>query len=68
MNKNGFTRKWARSTRYPTETIADADYANDQALPTRTPVQAESLLDSLEAAARGLIIKMRSNNTGIRLF
>ena len=41
-NKNGFALKRARSRLYPTETVTDADYADDQALLTNTPVQAES--------------------------
>ena len=32
MQENGFTLKKARSRQYPTETITDADYADDIAL------------------------------------
>ena len=51
--KNGFTLKKARR-RYPAETITDADYADDLALLANTPIQAESLLQSLEKAAGGI--------------
>ena len=51
MKENGFILKKARSRRYPAQTITDADYADDIALLANTPVQAESLLHSLEKAA-----------------
>ena len=51
IKENGFTLKKARNKRYPTETITNADYADDIALLANTPSQAESLLYSLELAA-----------------
>ena len=42
-----------RSGRYTEETMTDADCADDLVLLTNTSVQAESLLHSLEKAARG---------------
>ena len=52
-------RKWshtkkARSRQYLTETIIDADYIDDLALLANTPMQAESLLHSLEQEAQGI--------------
>ena len=43
MKENGFTLAKARSRRYPTQTITDADYADDIALLANKPTQAESL-------------------------
>ena len=54
MKENCFILKKARSRRYPTQTITDADYADDRALLTNTPTLAESLLYSLEQAAGGI--------------
>ena len=47
----GFTQGNARSRRYSTQTIADADYADDIAFLANTPAQAESFLQSLERGA-----------------
>ena len=49
-----FTLKKARSRRYPTETIMDADYADDIVLLANTLTQAKSLLHSLEQATGGI--------------
>ena len=43
-----------RNRRYPAKTITDADYADDIAILTNTPNQAETLLHSLEWAATGI--------------
>ena len=43
-----------KSRRYPVQTITDACYADDNALLTNTPAQAESLLHNLEKAAGGI--------------
>ena len=51
MKENGFTLKQARSRQYPTETIMDADVIVHLA---NTPIQAESLLHSLEEGAGGI--------------
>ena len=45
---------YSRSKLYPTETTIDEDNADDLALHTTTPAQAESLLHSLEQAAWGI--------------
>ena len=46
--------KKARSRRYPTKIMTDADYADDPALLSKIPVQTESLLHSTEKAAGGI--------------
>ena len=51
IKENGFKLTKERSRRYPTQTIMDADYADDIALLANTPAQAETLLHSLEWAA-----------------
>ena len=54
MKDNGFRLTKERSRRYTAHTITDADYADDIALLTNTPAQAETLLHSLERAAAGI--------------
>ena len=54
MKGNGFKLAKERSWRYPTQTILDADYADDIALIANTHAQAESLLHSLKRAAGGI--------------
>ena len=43
-------KKKVRSRRYPAQTFTDAGYADDIALLTNTPIQAESQLHNLEQA------------------
>ena len=52
MNDNGFKLAKERSRRYPAQTITDADYIDDTALLANIPIQAETLLHSLERATR----------------
>ena len=47
MKENGFKLRKERSRRYPAQTITDADYADDIALLSNTPIQAETLLHRL---------------------
>ena len=54
MKDNGFKLAKERGRRYPTQTITDADYADDIALLANTPAQAETLLHCLERAAAGI--------------
>ena len=54
MKENDFRLAKNRSRRYPEQTITDADYADDIALLANTPIQAESLLHSLERVAGGI--------------
>ena len=44
MKENDFTPQVAKCRKYPVETINDTDYADDLALLTNTPAQADSLL------------------------
>ena len=51
----------ARSRRYPTWTITDADYTDDRALLANTPAQVESLLHSLEQAAGSICLYVNAD-------
>ena len=53
IRENGFELTKKRGRRYPAKTITDANYADDIAILTNTPDQAETLLHSLEQAAAG---------------
>ena len=52
-----------RSRRYPTQTITDADYADDIALLANTPAWAESLLHSLVRVAAGIGLNINAHKT-----
>ena len=54
IKDNGFKLAMERNRRYPTQTITDADYADDIALLANTTARAESLLHSLEWAVAGI--------------
>ena len=58
---NGFELK--RSWRYPAKTITDADYTDDIAILANTPIQAETLLHSLERAAAGIDLYVNAHKT-----
>ena len=49
-------------------TMTDSDYADDLVLLVSTPVRAESLLHSLEPAARGIDLYMNANKTEYMCF
>ena len=61
--ENGFELKKKRSRRYPAKTITDADYADDIAILTNTPNQAETLLHSLERTAAGIGLHVNAHKT-----
>ena len=63
IRENGFKLTKKRSKRYPAKTITDADYADDLALLTNTPNQAETLLHSLERAAAGIGLHVNAHKT-----
>ena len=64
IRENGFKLAKKRSRRYPAKTITDyADYADDRALLANTPNQAETLLHSLERAARGIGLHVNAHKT-----
>ena len=68
MKENGSTLAKARSRRYPTQTITDADYADDIALLVNTPASAESLLHSLELEAGGNGLHVKAVETEFMCF
>ena len=63
IRENGFELTKKRSRRYPAKTITDADYADDRAILTNTPDQAETLLHSLERAAAGISLYVNAHKT-----
>ena len=63
MKEKGFTLAKARSKRYITRTITDADYADDIALLANTSKQAQSLLHSLKRAAGGIRLHVNAEKT-----
>ena len=68
MKENSFTLAKARSRRYPTQTIKDADDADNISLLANTPTQAESLLHSLERAAGGIGLHVNADKTEYMCF
>ena len=63
IRENSFTLKKVRSSEYPAETITDADYADNLVLLDNKPVQAESILHSVEQGAGGIIFHVNANKT-----
>ena len=61
-------KKKTRSRRYATETITDADFADNLALLTNTPAQAEFILHSLEQIAGGIGLNVNTNKTKFMCF
>ena len=48
IKENGFELTKKRSRKYPAKIIIDVDYADDIAILANTPIQAKTLLHSLE--------------------
>ena len=67
MKDNSFKLTKERSRRYSTQTITDADYADDTALLANTPAKAEALQHNLERAAACIGIHVNVDD-GIRVF
>ena len=65
---NGFKLAKERSRKYPTQTITDADYQDDIALPANTPAQAETLLHCLEWAAAVIHLNVNADKTEYEWF
>ena len=63
MKENSFKLAKERSRRYTAQTITEADYADDIALPANTPAQAESLLHKLERAVGGIGLHVNTEKT-----
>ena len=59
--------KKAKSRRYPVETITDADYADNMALLTKAPTQAEYLLHYLEQEAGGIDLHENEEKNGVHV-
>ena len=63
IREHGFELTKERSRRYPAKTITDANYADDIALLSSTPNQAETLLHSVERAAAGVGLHVNAHKT-----
>ena len=63
IKENCFELTKKRSRRYPATTITDVDYADDIAILTNTPDQAETLLHSLERAATSIGLYVNAHKT-----
>ena len=59
----GKKKKKAKSRRYPAQTITDTNFADDIALLSNTPNQAESLLHSLGQATGGIDLHVNADKT-----
>ena len=68
MKENGFKLAKERSRRYATQTITDADNADDLALLENSPAQAESMLRNLEQAAGGIGLHVNADETEYMCF
>ena len=68
MKNNGFKLAKERSRRCPTQTITDADFADDIALLANTPVQSETLLHSQDRAAAGIGLHVNAHKTEYMCF
>ena len=68
MKENRFKLTKERSRRYPTQTITDADYADDIALLANTSAQAKTLQHSLEWAAAGIGLHVTAHRTEYMCF
>ena len=68
IKENGFKQAKESSRRYHTQTITDADYADDIALLPNTPAQAESLLHNRERAAAGISLYVNADKTEYMCF
>ena len=66
--KNGFKLTKERSRKYPTQTITNADYADDITLLANAPAQAKTLLHSLERAAAGIGLHVNAHKTEYMCF
>ena len=68
IKENGFKLTKKRSKRYPTETITDANYADDIALLPNAPTQAKILRCCLEWAAAGIGLHVYAHKTEYMYF
>ena len=63
IKENGVELTKKRSRRYPAKTITDADYTDDIVIQANTPVQAETLLHTLERAAAGIGLHVNAHKS-----
>ena len=63
IKENGFKLTKERSRRYPAKIITDADYADDIALLSNAPAQAETLQHSLERTAADIGLHVNAHKT-----
>ena len=68
IKENSFKLAKEKSRRYPAQTIMGAEYTDDIALLANIPVQAETLLHSLEWAAGGIGLVVKANKTEYMCF
>ena len=68
MKDNGFKMSKKRSRSYPTQTITDANYADDITLLANTPIQAETLQHSRERTAAGIGLHVNADKTEYMCF
>ena len=68
MKENRLKLTKERTRRFPTQTITNADYADNITLLTNTPAQAESLLHCLEQAAGGIGLHVNADKTEYMYF
>ena len=68
MKEDGFKLAKERSRSFPTQTITDADYADDIALLVNTPADAETLLHSLERVAAAIGLHVNTHKTEYMCF
>ena len=65
---NWFHIEKAKKQIYPSKTMTDADYTDDQTLPTNTPVHPESILHRLGQAVRGIGLWVNANKADYMCF
>ena len=63
MKDNSFKLTKKRSRRYPTQTITDAEYADDIVLLENTPAQTETQLHCVKRAAAGIGLHVYADKT-----
>ena len=68
MKESDFKLEKERSRKCSTQTISDADYADDIAHLANTPTQAKTLLHSLERAVGGKDLHVKANKTEYMCF
>ena len=68
LKKNDFKQKKERSRKFPAKTVTDVNYADDIALLSDAPAQAETLLHSLKRAAASIGLYVNAHKTEYMCF